>query len=219
MKAKASTIAQKLLNLYRQAHVINGGWVAVNRVFVDEATDEVLKEMNDLPTGKMLVAHIKNLRDGKTPMNSIARELLPYGGMMADAAVIMDISSKDMDTLISAIQEFQPSQDELTKFMEMPVVRKLGSDWAVIIRNALTNDHPDITEKFDLIVRTWRAYDLWNDANEIIAKPMNERTRAQLQVDMPEYETYLPMFGEEGKKLLRQLYKFTSSLPHKDSNN
>lgn len=219
MKAKASTIAQKLLNLYRQAHVINGGWVAVNRVFVDEATDEVLKEMADLPTGKMLVAHIKNLRDGKTPMNSIARELLPYGGMMADAAVIMDISSKDMDTLISAIQEFQPNQDELTKFMEMPVVRKLGSDWAVIIRNALTNDHPDITEKFDLIVRTWRAYDLWNDANEIIAKPMNERTRAQLQVDMPEYETYLPMFGEEGKKLLRQLYKFTSSLPHKDSNN
>lgn len=219
MKAKASTIAQKLLNLYRQAHVINGGWAAVNRVFVDEATDEVLKEMADLPTGKMLVAHIKNLRDGKTPMNSIARELLPYGGMMADAAVIMDISSKDMDTLISAIQEFQPNQDELTKFMEMPVVRKLGSDWAVIIRNALTNDHPDITEKFDLIVRTWRAYDLWNDANEIIAKPMNERTRAQLQVDMPEYETYLPMFGEEGKKLLRQLYKFTSSLPHKDSNN
>ncbi len=219
MKAKASTIAQKLLNLYRQAHVINGGWVAVNRVFVDEATDEVLKEMNDLPTGKMLVAHIRNLRDGKTPMNSIARELLPYGGMMADAAVIMDISSKDMDTLISAIQEFQPNQDELTKFMEMPVVRKLGSDWAVIIRNALTNDHPDTTEKFDLIVRTWRAYDLWNDANEIIAKPMNERTRAQLQVDMPEYETYLPMFGEEGKKLLRQLYKFTSSLPHKDSNN
>lgn len=219
MKAKASTIAQKLLNLYRQAHVINGGWAAVNRVFVDEATDEVLKEMNDLPTGKMLVAHIRNLRDGKTPMDSIARELLPYGGMMADAAVIMDISSKDMDTLISAIQEFQPNQDELTKFMEMPVVRKLGSDWAVIIRNALTNDHPDITEKFDLIVRTWRAYDLWNDANEIIAKPMNERTRAQLQVDMPEYETYLPMFGEEGKKLLRQLYKFTSSLPHKDSNN
>ena len=140
MKAKASTIAQKLLNLYRQAHVINGGCVAVNRVFVDEATDEVLKEMNDLPTGKMLVAHIRNLRDGKTPMNSIARELLPYGGMMADAAVIMDISSKDMDTLISAIQEFQPNQDELTKFMEMPVVRKLGSDWAVIIRNALTND-------------------------------------------------------------------------------
>ena len=218
MKAKASTIAQKLLNLYRQAHVINGGWAAVNRVFIDEATDEVLREMEDLPTGKMLVAHIRNLRDGKTPMDSIARELLPYGGMMADAAVIMDISSKDLDTLISAIQEFKPNQDELDKFMKMPIVRKLGSDWAAIIKNALT-DHPDILEKFDLIVRTWRAYDLWNEANEIIAKPMNERRRAQLQVDMPEYETYLPMFGEEGKKLLRQLYKFTSSLPHKDSDN
>ena len=47
MKAKASVIAQKLLNLYRQAHVIVGGWGAVNRVFVDEATDEVLTEMAD----------------------------------------------------------------------------------------------------------------------------------------------------------------------------
>ena len=65
MKAKASSIAQKLLNLYRQAHVINGGWAAVNRVLLDEATDEVLTELPELPTGKMLVQHIKNLREGK----------------------------------------------------------------------------------------------------------------------------------------------------------
>ena len=56
MKAKASSIAQKLLNLYRQEHVIFGGWAAVNRVFVDEASDDVLRELRDLPTGKIWCA-------------------------------------------------------------------------------------------------------------------------------------------------------------------
>ena len=212
MKAKASAIAQKLLNLYRQAHVITGGWAAVNRVLLDEATDEVLTEMADLPTGKMLVQHIKNLRSGKTPKDSIARELLPYGGMMMDAKITTDISSGDLDTLISAIDNFEPDQDGLTEFMKNPTVRKFGSDWIFAIKTAL-NGHPDTLKKFDTIVRTWRAYRLWDNATEIISKPINERARAQLQVDMPEYETYLPMFGDDGKKLLRQLHDFTSSMP------
>ena len=36
MKAKASVVAQKLLNLYRQEHVIVGGWAAVNAVLPEE---------------------------------------------------------------------------------------------------------------------------------------------------------------------------------------
>lgn len=216
MKAKASTIAQKLLNLYRQAHVIVGGWAAVNRVLLDEATDEVLSELADLPTGKMLVQHIKNLQTGKTPMDSITRELLPYGGMMADTATTTNISDEDLDELISAIDDFHPDQDGLDDFMRKPIIREFGAEWISTIKHAL-NGHPDILKKFDIIVRTWNAYRLWTSAKEIIEKPMNERTRAQLQVDMPEYETYLPMFGDEGKQLLRRLHKFTSSLPNKDS--
>lgn len=212
MKAKASVIAQKLLNLYRQAHVINGGWKSVNRVFIDEATDEVLQEMADLPTGQMLVQHIKNLRDGKTPMDSIARELLPYGGMMDEAGVAADMSPDDMDALLSAIDDFEPDQDALQEFMHTPIVRKFGPEWATAIKNMLT-EHPDALKKFDTIVRTWRAYKMWDSANEIISKPINERARAQLQVDMLDYETYLPMFGNDGNKLLRKLHKITSSLP------
>lgn len=216
MKAKASVIAQKLLNLYRQAHVIVGGWGAVNRVFVDEATDEVLNEMADLPTGKMLAQHIKNLRDGKTPMNSIARELLPYGGMMNEGANATDVPSADMAELINAIDDFEPDQDKLNEFMQNPVVKKFGPDWANSIKNIL-NNNPEALKKFDMIIRTQRAYKLWDNANEILAKPINERARAQLQVDMLDYETYLPMFGDEGQKLLRRLHRITSSLPHTDS--
>lgn len=215
MKAKASVIAQKLLNLYRQAHVIAGGWKSVNRVFIDESTDEVLQEMADLPTGKMLVQHIKNLRDGKTPMNSIARELLPYGGMMDEPAVVADVSPDDLDSLLSAIDNFEPDQDALQEFMQIPIVRKFGPEWTTAIKNMLVS-HPDALKKFDTIVRTWRAYKMWDSANEIISKPINERARAQLQVDMLDYETYLPMFGDDGTRLLRKLHKITSSLPQPD---
>ena len=57
MNAKTSATAQKLLNLYRQEHVIIGGWATVNPVFINEATDEVIRELRELPTGKMLVPH------------------------------------------------------------------------------------------------------------------------------------------------------------------
>ena len=93
MKPKASTVAQKLLNLYRQAHVIIGGWGALNPIFIEEATPDVISELSNMPTGKMLVKHIENLRSGKTPMNTIDRDLLPYGGMMAESSLDIEISS------------------------------------------------------------------------------------------------------------------------------
>ena len=37
MQQHAHIVAQRLLNLYRQAHVIEGGWTAVNRVFISES--------------------------------------------------------------------------------------------------------------------------------------------------------------------------------------
>jgi len=58
----------------------------------------------------------------------------------------------------------------------------------------------------------------WNTANELLANPLTERSRAQLQADLPEYETYLPMFGEEGTKLLEKLRNSISSLQHNSAN-
>lgn len=216
MKAKASTIAQKLLNLYRQAHVINGGWGAVNRVFMNEATDDVLAAMLDLPTGKFLAQHIKNLRDGKTKIDSIARELLPYGGMMDNASISSDVPPDNIDSLISAIDKFEPNQNSLENFMNLPIIKTFGSDWVAKTKQALGNQ-PEALQKFDMIVQAWHAYHVLNQATEILDVPINDRVRAQLQVDMPEYETYLPMFGDDGRKLLRQLHRITSSMPNQES--
>ena len=212
MKAKASVVAQKLLNLYRQEHVIVGGWAAVNRVFITEATQEVIAELHDLPTGKMLVAHIANLRNGTTPMDSIARELLPYGGMMAETTQSVALSDSEQNQLIDAINEFTPDRDGLNKFMQTPIIKKFGDEWIVSVRNALIGKS-DLLAKFDKIVRNKTAYDLWDTAKHIINNPINDRIRAQLQVDMPEYETYLPMFGDAGQEMLNRLHTFTSSLP------
>ena len=87
MNTKSSVTALKLVNLYRQEHVIVGGWAAVNAVLVNEATDDVINELQNLPTGKMLIRHIENLRSGKTQMDSIEPELMPYGGQMQDASM------------------------------------------------------------------------------------------------------------------------------------
>ena len=208
---KASIIAQKLLNLYRQEHVIIGGWAAVNQVFVAEATKEVIDALNELPTGGSLVRHIKNLRSGKTPMDSIARELLPYGGAMSEATSATPIDSAQWKELETAISEFTPDQAGLAKLSQSPVIKQFGPEWIVAGRAALAGN-AELQHKWDIIVQTYNAYHLWDSAREIINTPISDRVRAQLQVDMPDYETYLPMFGDAGNELLAKLRRFISSI-------
>ena len=211
MNVKTSTIALKLLNLYRQEHVIIGGWATVNPVFVNEATDDVMAELRDMPTGKMLVRHIENLRSGKTPMDSIDPELLPYGGMMtAEDVATIKLSPEQWRELENALQNFTPDQDGLNSFMSLSVVREFGEEWQTAIRSIL-NARPQLLNQWNIVNQTYNAYRLWDMAHEIIANPISERARAQVQADMLEYETYLPMFGDAGAELLTKLRTFVSS--------
>ncbi|MBR4475460.1 MAG: hypothetical protein IKP05_02145 [Alphaproteobacteria bacterium] len=217
MKQKASVIAQKLLNLYRQAHVIIGGWGALNPIFVEEATPDVLSELSEMPTGKMLVKHIENLKSGATPMDSIERDLLPYGGMMAESSIDINIKQTDWNKLVAAINAFTPDQKGLDLITSLPIVKSYGEEWPNSIRLALAH-HSELLERWTIIEQTYNAFMRWNTANELLANPLTERSRAQLQADLPEYETYLPMFGEEGTKLLEKLRNSISSLQHNSAN-
>ena len=212
MNVKTSTIALRLLNLYRQEHVIIGGWAAVNSVFVNEATDDVLKELQGLPNGKSLVQHIKNLRDGKTQMNTIDPELIPYGGMMvAEDIATVKLNQNQLHELEDALNSFTPDQMGLDRFMSLDIVRSFGEEWQNAVRAAL-NARPDLLDKWNVVNQTYNAYRLWDTANNIIANPISDRVRAQVQADMPEYETYLPMFGDAGAELLAKLRTFISSM-------
>lgn len=212
MKPKASIVAQKLLNLYRQSHVIIGGWQALNPIFVKESTPEVLKALSDLPTGKLLVRHIENLKSGKTPMDSVERDLLPYGGVMVETMANIQIKPADWKELIAAINAFTPDQDGLNRIMDVKVIKSYGNEWPNIVRAALATHHPALLQQWAIVDQTFNAYKRWNLANEILSQPLNDRSRAQIQADMFEYETYLPMFGDAGKELLAKLRTFISSM-------
>lgn len=210
MKVKIRATAQKLVNLYRQAHVIIGGWSAINPIFIDEANDAVIQEIQELPTGKMLVQHINNLRSGKTPIDSIERELLPYGGMMAgDALATVSLTNEQWQELENGIKNFVPTQDGLNDFTELNVVRKFGEEWQAAI-SSLLQTKPNLRDGWATINQTYNAYRLWNTAHEVISNPLTERVRAQVQSDMLEFETYLPMFGNAGTELLTKLRTFIS---------
>lgn len=214
MKAKA----KKLLNLYRQEHVIIGGWAAVNPVFISEAEPDVIEELRTLPTGKMLIAHIENLRSGKTPMDSIERDLMPYGGLMTQSELTVSLNNSQIDDLEYALNNFTPDPDGLDRIQNLPMVKKFGDQWIPAIRAALVS-RPDLIKKWDTVTQTYQAYRLWNVASQMVNEPISERTRAQLQADMPEYETYLPMFGDAGTQLLSKLRTFISTRDPIDTDN
>lgn len=217
MKARIAATAQRLLNLYRQEHVIVGGWATVNPVFIAEATDDVIKELHEMPTGKMLVRHIENLRSGKTPMDSIESDLMPYGGLMAQSNLTNTVlSQKDISELQYALDDFTPDQIGLDKIQTLGLVRRFGEEWPNAIHDAL-DAYPQMQQKWKTVTTTFRAYQLWDMANQIINTPLDERARAEIQADMPEYETYLPMFGDTGTELLSRLRAFISSIKTKDN--
>lgn len=211
MSQQAHIIAQRLLNLYRQEHVIEGGWAAVNKVFIAESNnDQVIAELENMPTGKKLVAHINNLRTKKTPMDTIDKDLLPYGGLMTGIEVSFSLTDAEFNELKSALDKFQPTQESLNNIKNMPLVRKFGNDWAQDIKAAIIS-RPDMLAKWNVVIQTDKAYKIWNSARELLSETLTERNRAQIQADMPEYETYLPMFGDSGKEMLSRLRTFMSS--------
>jgi len=212
MSQQAHIIAQRLLNLYRQEHVINGGWAAVNRVFVAESNDEqIIKELENLPTGKRLIAHINNLRSGKTPMDSIDKDLLPYAGLMSGQDTNISLTAEEIAELKNALADFQPSIENLNDIKQMSLVQKFGNNWAKDIKAAVANDSV-LSQQWNNVIQTDTAYNIWNSAQKLLSETLTERNRAQIQADMPEFETYLPMFGDSGKKVLDKLRTFVSSL-------
>ncbi len=212
MQQQAHTVAQRLLNLYRQAHVIDGGWAAVNKVFIAESNDEqVIAELGNMPTGKRLIAHINNLRSGKTPMDSIDKDLLPYGGLMSDLSLNVSLTEKELAELKPMLDTFQPTIENLNAIKQLPFVKKFGADWVSNIKSALAFNN-DMASKWIQVSQTDKAYRIWDSAKQLLSETLTERNRAQIQADMPEFETFLPMFGDAGNEMLAKLRTFVSSL-------
>jgi len=205
MNARPQVIAQKLINLYRSAFAINGGWAAVNKVFIADGTDAIIAEVLKFPGGKYLYQHIQNLKSGATKMDSIAVDLLPYNGMMTQSRT-HSFDDKDYEILIKAIENFEPDPDNIRYIKSLPIVTSMGLDWINGVRQILRDDA--LLAIWQNIVYSDRALELWSRAGEILGSTPSDYLRAEVQADMPEYETYLPMFGKDGLEVLTRLRQY-----------
>ena len=77
-REKSIAIGKRYLNLFHQLHVIKAGLEALNKDFIS-LPDNVLEILPELSGGAKFFQHIKNLKDGSTPMNKIDADLLPFG--------------------------------------------------------------------------------------------------------------------------------------------
>ena len=110
-----------------------------------------------MPTGKMLVRHIENLRSGKTSMDSIDPELLPYGGMMtAEDTATIKLNQNQWRELEDALNDFTPDQMGLDRFMALDTVRQFGEEWQTAIR-AVLNAKPQLLDKWNIVKQTYNA--------------------------------------------------------------
>ena len=77
-RERALVIGKRYLNIFHQLHVIKAGIEALNKDFVS-LPEDVLKILPELSGGSKFYQHIKNLKEGVTPMDKIDADLLPFG--------------------------------------------------------------------------------------------------------------------------------------------
>ena len=143
-------------------------------------------------------------------MDTINPELLPYGGLMATQTSNINLTDAELNELKSALNNFEPNIEYLNKIKQLESVKKFGNNWKENIKSILAQ-YPDMSAKWENVIRTAKAYQMWDSAKELISEDFTERSRAQIQADMPEFETYLPMFGDEGQEILAKLRTYISS--------
>ena len=121
------------------------------------------------------------------------------------------LTENEINQLKLLLDEFQPTTDNLNTIKQLPFVQKFGNDWIDSIESAIAFDK-DMISKWKTVAQTDKAYRIWDTAKELVSETLTERNRAQIQADMPEFETYLPMFGDTGNEMLSKLRTFMSSL-------
>ena len=159
-------IGKRYLNLFHQLHVIKAGLTALNKDFIS-LPDEVIEVLPELAGGAKFHQHIKNLKEGVTPIDKISPDLLPFGkevfedkslykqytGFDYDERIVVKSSSDDLSTtfqpkvemssssdnnsIFNLLRKFQATPQFLQQFKSDETVIELGGDWKVGIKNLI----------------------------------------------------------------------------------
>ncbi|MBR4316072.1 MAG: hypothetical protein IKP65_03780 [Alphaproteobacteria bacterium] len=135
---RAVAIGKKYLNIFHQLHVIKAGIEALNKDFVS-LPDDVLAILPELSGGSKFYQHIKNLKEGVTPMNKIDADLLPFGKDVFESP-----------ELFSEYTDF--SKPTVSRPQETPSYQEVKPEPKVEVASI----NEDINIMFDLI-RTFKA--------------------------------------------------------------
>jgi hypothetical protein len=139
-------------------------------------------------------------------MDSIDAELLPYNGMLQQAPA--DFNESDFAELKSALENFQPDAGHIDHIKSLAAVRQFGDRWQAGVRAILHDD--SLIKIWRTVLQSDKALGLWARAADILSSTPSDLLRAEVQADMPEYETYMPMFGREGLDVLSRLRQLVS---------
>ena len=139
---RALAIGKKYLNIFHQLHVIKAGIEALNKDFVS-LPDDVLNILPELSGGSKFYQHIKNLKDGVTPMNKIDADLLPFGKDVFETQELFEEYTDFSKPTVSRPQET----------VELEPVKEAKSEPVVDVASSISED---LNVMFDLI-RNFKA--------------------------------------------------------------
>ncbi len=241
---RALAIGRKYLNIFHQLHVINAGIEALNKDFLS-LPDDVLSILPELSGGSKFYQHIKNLKDGTTPINKIDADLLPFGKDVFETQELfleytdfsrptsphpqqkqtVEVSStevksepvvevapsenEDVKVLFDLIRNFKATPQDLEKFKSSDVVKDLGPNWKIEIKNLIANDASSedkysLNKSFENLCIFDSALNVWQECSSLVKNP-KQKSKEEISANLENYKKYLSMFGKGGQDLFEKV--------------
>ena len=230
----ALKIGRKYLNIFHQLHFINAGMEILNNDFLT-MSDDVIELLPELAGGMKLAQHIKNLKTGKTPINKIDADVLPFGELVFDdhekfleytsynkIAAMKNVESEnnaetssiqteinnEYKQLYELLRAFKNTPALLENFKSSEVIRDLGPDWKNEVKNILKNSKEKDASNMRKTFDGLCVFDIaLNYWQECVAIVKNPKSKptSEIKDKLSDYKKYLAMFGAGGKDLYEKV--------------
>ena len=174
-KKEIDATAWRMLNIFRQFHVIEGGIASVNKYFIT-ADDDVINSIQAQPGGKKLAEHIRNLKTKKTSMNSINRYLLPFG-----EDVLLDLQDANKD-----VYDKEADQPQEKKTDEE--IKEAFADY----KKTELKDIPELTEVHDDVTAADAAIKSEPIMNNVDNTSSTKEEKINTEKNIPQFKPLIP---------------------------
>ena len=153
-RERALATGKKYLNIFHQLHVIKAGIEVLNRDFLS-LSDDVLEILPELAGGAKFYQHIKNLKDGITPINKIDADLLPFGAEVFETSELFHLYT-DLDN-----QSYSSNKRQVPPQPQQPIVSQpIKTEPSIPMQSSIEEDEARLFE----LLRSFEATPKFLDA-------------------------------------------------------